>query len=313
MSKLVSFIFFSSVPLVALTNYVRVRYSVVDDEGRPLSNARVMTYYRDNGNSIWLGSRESCITSVTDSAGIATARLFCRTAEFRTIAECHGFYAENLGHVYLKHDQSGVFSEHLLEHSKDVYVRLFRMKNPIPMYHWLTGTLKSIPKKKGVFGYDLRFGDWVRPYGYGEVSDFEVRYERLDVEGTIKVSGCLSFPSGGAYRMKKIKSASLETIYQADTNAVYVNAFPFGAELPRKGQGTRKRLLEQDEYLVLRTRVCTNATGKVVSAHYSKIIGPFSIDYEFCHEGSYFNPTPNDPNLEYDMTKNLSPNGGRRR
>jgi hypothetical protein len=58
----------------------------------------------------------------------------------------------------------------------------------------------------------------------------------------------------------------------------------------------------------LRTRVRLDANGKIVSANYAKVVG----DFYLVPQGSlmfsyYFNPVPNDRNLEFDPKRNLFP------
>jgi len=50
-------------------------------------------------------------------------------------------------------------------------------------------------------------------------------------------------------------------------------------------------------YFRVRTKMDEN--GNVVSAHYGKIYGDF-MQFRY-----YFNPTPNDRNIEYDPKQNL--------
>ena len=60
--------------------------------------------------------------------------------------------------------------------------------------------------------------------------------------------------------------------------------------------------------MVVRTRVKTDDHGNVISAHYAKIFGPFSAGDNFIvADEIVFNPNVNDPNLEFDVRKNLNP------
>ena len=64
-------------------------------------------------------------------------------------------------------------------------------------------------------------------------------------------------------------------------------------------------VITKDEYMVVRSRVKYGDSGNVISANYSKIIGPafFSGGVNFTE--SVFNPRPNDTNLEFDPARNL--------
>ena len=70
--------------------------------------------------------------------------------------------------------------------------------------------------------------------------------------------------------------------------------------------------LKENEYLLFRTRVLTDENGNLKSAHFGKIYGPLTHGINSNdREGAgatityYFNPTPNDRNLEFDGTNNL--------
>jgi len=49
--------------------------------------------------------------------------------------------------------------------------------------------------------------------------------------------------------------------------------------------------------------------GKIISANYAKVMGDFRLDARHGGVGFtyYFNPTPNDRNLEFDPKQNLFP------
>jgi len=67
-----------------------------------------------------------------------------------------------------------------------------------------------------------------------------------------------------------------------------------------------------------RTRTVTDAAGNIISAHYGKIYGDFQFNAARKDWGylstlalvtTYFNPTSNDRNVEFDPKRNLLPNG----
>lgn len=66
--------------------------------------------------------------------------------------------------------------------------------------------------------------------------------------------------------------------------------------------------VNEDEGLVLRTRCRYDEKGNLISCHYSKIYGKIEIRSYFQFRGYAFNPTPNDPNLEFDVKRNLLKN-----
>ena len=87
------------------------------------------------------------------------------------------------------------------------------------------------------------------------------------------------------------------TTYGADTTETYVSEFPIRI-VAQKGDIWlhEGRVIETGEYMVIRSRVKCDERGNIVSAHYSKLLGPGE---------SVFNPCPNDTNLEFDPERNL--------
>ena len=68
-------------------------------------------------------------------------------------------------------------------------------------------------------------------------------------------------------------------------------------------------ILPKDTGFFLRTRVKRNQQGQIISANYAKFIGRMNAmastgQIEFLY---YFNPAPNDRNLEFDPKRNLFP------
>lgn len=71
-------------------------------------------------------------------------------------------------------------------------------------------------------------------------------------------------------------------------------------------RGPRKE--KRDVGYFLRTRVKLDADGEIISAHYAKIYGDFRFDPRGAVSFTYyFNPVPNDRNLEFDPQRNLFP------
>ena len=159
--------------------------------------------------------------------------------------------------------------------------------------------------------FDLQLGAFLPPWGgrldhtAGKVSDFKIVRYSVTTNDVTEYFGRIEFAPGcGAYKRKKTGNASFPSTYEADTNAVYLSNIPYryyrrnGAE---KSVSVEK-LLGEDEYMVLRTRVLRDEdTGVITNCHYSKIFGEMSLGKLIYFEGSVFNHRPNDPNLEYDI------------
>ena len=148
----------------------------------------------------------------------------------------------------------------------------------------------------------------------GKTSDFRIERFSVTSNGTTTVHGSINFAPGcGAYMAQLPGDGHYPLIYEADTNATFLSNIPFEYTVVSGKVGHISQLLTQDECLVLKTRVVTNEVGDVVSCNYSKIYGPMTVDREMFFDTMMFNPTPNDPNLEYDSRNNLADVRGRYR
>jgi hypothetical protein len=160
-------------------------------------------------------------------------------------------------------------------------------------------------------GYDLEAGDWVTPYGKGMIADLifnlERRYvSRDDFDVSVKLifknplDGIqeVQWPEVGQYSTFKWPREAPETGYDSTLkSSLTSDSGGYHASASEKqGYFFRVRTVEQN--------------GIIVSAHYGKIRGGFELapsNSKTCKVKltCYFNPTPNDRNLEWDTKKNL--------
>ncbi len=175
----------------------------------------------------------------------------------------------------------------------------------------------KIPVYDRWIGFDFEKYDFVSPYGGGTINDVLLRFKRnktsrYDHHMTMDVS-FTNNPYAGAYEMKKTKMSELESVYRADTNALYRPFFTYQFDRwPGTGDVYAKRLAS-DEYLVFRTRTKVDEEGRLVSAHYGKIYGEWKfVEADGMSMQMFvFNPTPNDTNLEDLHTVERSRNAKR--
>lgn len=146
---------------------------------------------------------------------------------------------------------------------------------------------------------------WDPPAGH--VSDFRIERFALHTNGVETLFGWIEFAPGcGAYKRNTTGDPSFPTTYEADTNETFVSRIPFEYSSVSGKVVYAQSILGESEYMVLKTRVVTNAVGEVTSCNYSKILGPVFIDNRLWFKYMVFNPRPNDPNLEFDMENNLA-------
>ena len=100
--------------------------------------------------------------------------------------------------------------------------------------------------------------------------------------------------------MSRTKMSELESVYLADTNAVYRQMISYQFDECPDKMPVYTRQLTSDKYLVFRTRTKVDAFGRLMSAHYGKIYGALNFvgPGGMSMERLVFNPTPNDTNLE---------------
>ena len=156
--------------------------------------------------------------------------------------------------------------------------------------------------------------EWDGPAG--KVADFHIERFCVTTNGVKTTYGWIDFaPRCGAYKRNTTGDDSFPTTYEADINATFLSRIPFECNIVSGNVVRAQNLLEEDEYMVLRTRVMTNEFGVGTNCNYSKILGPMTLSGtrkaldKVKFKSLIFNPTPNDPNLEYDLKNNLAPRG----
>ena len=220
----------------------------------------------------------------------------------------------------------------LTEHVKRGKAMLYRKKNPQPMFAYTNEIGIQSPIENGRYGFDLECFDWLPPIGKGKVADFYYVRERPDttniyVKAKFGQSRFLLFKNGeigypklndiigriefegmdGAYIAKKNKNKSFQGPYSADENAKYNKNFPISIIPNESGRVWLMEgyVVEEDEYMVIRSRTKLNDKGEIVAANYSKILGPLRFSRMVNVLQTTFNPCINDTNLEFDPDKNL--------
>ena len=295
----------------------KLRVTVVDDMGGPVSNATVRVGF--STSRVLFGGGHSShdkgghAMSKTDSNGVATVKFNCTSSDFGWRVVADGYYRGDLHSEHFKFDEIFVppcFVKVVLhEHEKIGKETLFKIKNPQPMYAHYPVERRKLPKANGRYGFDLAEFDWLPPHGMGREADFYVIRDHnvLTEAGTFTV-GAVEFERGGGYYIARNNDCkSFQTAYHADTNAVFKSSIPVLCE-HRKGTHEYDYplpLVGKDSHIVLRTRVKYDENGKMISANYSRILGEFSVLPSVSVTESIFNPIPNDTNLEFDPERNL--------
>ena len=286
----------------------KVIYRIVDDEGTPITNAQVFGQWQnDYPRKTW---KESFITD-TNGEFVAKGKVGGR---FGFYVKIDGYYLSSAGVDF--HWRKGV-SPLVKDGKWQPYgekrtLALKRKKNPIAMkwYNWgLDGCLA--PATNVWIGMDLEMGQWCKPYGNGKCEDVKLRFSGVVVDkSTWDTKTEVSFsdtPYAGFYMLPKDTYSDMKSCYSASTNdgsyaeRGFVFASSGGKGISPRNQTANR--LAGDKYIVFRTRCKLDDKGRLVSAHYGKICGElwggkYKLMFRGNDNGVFFNPTPNDTNLE---------------
>ena len=224
-------------------------------------------------------------------------------------------------------------------------IRLQRVEHPIPLY---VKRVELRDYERGIGGFDgtnsvLRFdlmkGDWLPPYGKGEIADLCVT-SKVEITGTGKYRK--AYPEFGWASMDFYDLKTTCSVLAEDGIAEFVADPKVGIRIrmiledPQKNRVLRKRGVVQkfekngdgwytsnfndenpDRCYTFRIRTRRDDKGKLVEAYYGKIYGDFEfegddkkglIGVKFLY---YLNPKSLDRNLEWDMKTNLCPTAGK--
>lgn len=195
------------------------------------------------------------------------------------------------------------------------------IKNPIPMYaHCYGNTRIRIPTTGVDYSYDLELNEFLPPHGKGKQADLIFHVTgvndgrgkgriRMTVRGNGDQTGFIGFITENRDRGSTLISDYLAP----EKNYLNSLSFKFDSEDMKAAMNQPK-----DQNYYFRVRCQLNPDGSIKSCHYGKLYGPFTFwnipvkqggVASFGMQTSYFNPTPNDRNVEFDTKRNLIPEG----
>ncbi len=282
---------------------VDVLFRVVDDEGVPVDGASCSGWLYQEG----VKGQGSGYSGTTDTNGCFRVRGKCGEW-FSLVVRKEGHYKSMIKTKYPADTAApAVVDGKWQPYGETRNVVLKGIKHPHPML----GPDCTIQRKRTRYdewlAFDLEKADFLPPIGEGSSKDMLVRYH---LEGVMPHDWSLTMevsfennPYAGAYRLKKDSWSDMKSSYCVDTNATYQTNFMFRYS-HRKGEYPSVDMLKEDEYMVFRTRTKVDRDGRLVSARYGKIYGPWL----FADAGGFkisrvlMNVADNDLNLEDDRT-----------
>ena len=274
----------------------KVTLRVVDSTGNPVPLAHVklnFTVFERKGNFS---------EGLTDSNGLFTA-------EKESMSDCNwfitkeGYYRTDGRHSFaLDLTNESVKDGRWMPWNPTLGVVLKEKRKPVPMIK--KSIVAKLPKGE-TLGFDCMKGDWIPPYGNGVVPDFTFLYQS-DYNGTfgyLTNSLLVATGGGGGYITYRCDSFSeMWSTYDARETG-------YRSEIQYRHARTPEKIhidvtIPKDTYLVFLSRVEKDQAGRVLAAHYGKFCQfEYGEDYKkpgfgFVKFTYYFNPTPNDRNLE---------------
>ena len=277
-------------------------YRVVDDKGVPVSNASAHVWFRSYGRP----QDKANWVLKTDTNGVFSVE-HRFNEKFSVGIDKEGYYHSHDEINYLSMMELPVKDGKWQPYGEIRTVVLKKIKNPHGMKIFdEQNHRRDIPVWGRWVGFDLERSDWMPPFGAGHFEDVllrfkaDVRKHRVDFTYAMEVS-FTNNPYAGAYAAKKDNSSDLKTEYVANTNANFQSYFLFTTD-STADKPVHLGYVDQDDYLVFRTRTRIDDEGRLIGAHYGKICGIWrSTQKEMLMSDGCFNPVENDANIEGDQ------------
>ncbi len=187
--------------------------------------------------------------------------------------------------------------------------------NPVPLY--AKAVTLGFPVNGEWIGFDFEEGDWVLPHGEGKTKDALFRYSTRNVDGG-ETEGRLEVKFSEGEGVAPISNAYLEYSELKMPHEAILDGYEPG--MTRVSKSYHDKEFRDNVGCFFRSRV-SKLDGKIVSSNYGKIMGNIRFDpresgWHVSHRNKpkafgsisftyYFNPSPNDRNLEFAPGRNL--------
>lgn len=306
LSILASFTFYLGLLAVSSAQHVikpggepkaKITAKVIDENGKPIENAEIgVDFFVAIPWGSGAGTKALTHRGLTQVDGTFIASDRCGMSVGMGASK-RGYYRTYGPRFLFKEVKNGEWQPW----NPTIDLVLKPILNPIPLY--VKKVEAAMPAFNQPIPYDLTAGDWVAPFGKGSRRDliFTAKLDQRS-ENDYNYSLTVSFDN------PKDGIQIFDAPFNAGSELRSPHAAPENGYLPQWDQ-TRSRKpdqVEQGNYAsdgnrnyFIRVRTVVDEKGQIVSAHYGKIYG------EFLNFTYYFNPAPNDRNLEFDPKRNL--------
>lgn len=273
-----------------------VKVTAIEEDGAPIAGvAVVVTFVGSDGGSTMKAVGRTGSSGLFQAQGAPELRI-------QVGLEKEGYYASRSGRLSRARDH-------------DLVYVMRKVIDPIPLY--AKRVALEFPLRNEWIGFDFEVGDWVAPHGGGVTSDalFKCRSQSANER---EFGGELEVLFSKNEGVALVNESFLD--YSGMTMPHEAPVGGFSRRLARRSESYHDTNYRDNVGYFFRSRV-VEADGGIVSANYGKILGNIRFDpresgWHASHKnrpktfGSisftyYFNPTPNDPNLEFDPKRNL--------
>ena len=293
---------------------------VVEDNGTPIEGARAVISFvgaHEDGEHIGPTDREGCFSA----QGKALAGIYLA-------ARKDGYYPARF--------DTSRFDRLPIGQNVRKDLVLPRLIKPVSLFAKRSGgwgAALTIPVQGEWVGYDFQMGDWIRPHGNGKIADVRFRFKTSfngwkssdkDMANSRQINSDLSESEIRFFYGKWDGELEIsfpnpkEGLCEEKDRFLAYSTMKMPHSAPADGYQPEWRYMDntysptnarENVGFFLRTRVRLDDEGRIISANYSKVIGDFSFSpangaMRFVY---YFNPVPNDRNLEFDPKRNLFP------
>ena len=205
-------------------------------------------------------------------------------------------------------DEMDVSKRRFLPWNREITVKMRRIGERVPMY--AKRVITELPVLDKPVGYDLMAGDWVSPYGKGQVSDFVFfvtkRYaNELDFDGELRLSFSNEFDGIYAYPKDLLFPSGLILPSFAPEKGYINHVDKYHRRLP--GKYYEDNYDEKQHYYFRVRSVAEN--GKLKKAMYGKIYRDINFGVNdrktaIISFNYYLNPDYS-RNVEFDLNRNF--------
>jgi len=284
----------------------KITLKVVDDQYNIVTNANITGYFSNELK----GYKD--YSGVTDTNGLFTiSEVSDHEMSYRITKDGYYktsdiYYFNKAGQECAERDKFAPWKIKWIPWNPTVTVILKKIRNPIPMK---VREIKAVfPGLEKYYPFDLDVGDWVEPLGKGRKAHIYIYHYNNTIDtftGEWVLKMKTAAPPTGLQIAEHDNYSEFRTMHLAPENN-YTNFLEFVSERNAK-EIFKNTKLEKNQYLIFK---CQNSTNPP-TYNYGKIYQPLrygkfrnSGKYEI-HFTYYYNPTPDDRNLEYAPKQNL--------